>query len=155
MPIMMAYHPYFRPDGDREQWKLSLGVTTHWLPNKQLVSTGETEPVENFLPGARGLTLGKTFLDDVFSGFDRDKEGFGHVMVKGRTQQIEVVFGKQFDFSVIYAPLPPNGPLVCIEPQTGPTNSFNLNHEGKFPGLVAPGPGKVFKASFWIIPTGY
>jgi aldose 1-epimerase len=155
MPIMMAYHPYFHLDGDREQWRLSIGAATHWLLSNQLIATGETELIEKFLPGARDLTLGNTFLDDVFSGFDRDKDGFGHVTAKGRTRQIEVVFGKEFNFSVIYAPLPPSGPLICIEPQTGPTNSFNLNHDGKFPGLVALGPGKIFKASFWIIPTGY
>lgn len=155
MPVMMAYHPYFRPDGDREEWKLSIGAKTHWLPSQKLISTGETELIEKFLPGARDLTLGKTFLDDVFSGFDRGNDGFGHVTVKGKTQQIEIVYGKEFDFAVIYAPLPPNGPLICIEPQTGPTNSFNLNHEGRFPQLVALGPGKIFKASFWIIPTDY
>ncbi len=69
MPVMLAYHPFFRPDGNREEWKLSIGARTHWLPSKQLISTGETEPTERFLPGARDLTLGKTFLDDVFSGF--------------------------------------------------------------------------------------
>src|SRR5712692_8537520 len=79
MPVMMAYHPFFRPDGNREEWKLSLGVQSHWLPNKQVVSTGETEPVEKFLPGARDFTLGQTFLDDVFSNFDRSNDGFGKV----------------------------------------------------------------------------
>ncbi len=155
MPVMMAYHPYFRPDGNREEWKLSIGTRTHWLPSKQLISTGETEPIEKFLPGARDLTLGKTFLDDVFSGFDRSKDGLGRVIVKGKTQEIEMIYGKEFDFAVIYAPLPPNGPLICIEPQTGPTNAFNLNHDGKFPGLFVLGPGKIFKATFWIVPTGY
>ncbi len=155
MPVMMAYHPYFRPEGERSEWTLSIGARTHWLPSKQLISTGETEPVEKFLPGAKGMKLANTFLDDVFSDFDRSKDGYGHVVVKGRTEQVEVVYSKEFDFAVIYAPLPPNSPLICIEPQTGPTNSFNLNHEGKFPGLVALEPGKTFKASFWIIPTGF
>jgi galactose mutarotase-like enzyme len=155
MPVMMAYHPYFRPDGNREEWKLSIGAGTHWLPSKQLISTGETEPIEKFLPSARHLTLGKTFLDDVFSGFDRGKDGLGRVTAKGRTQEIEILYGKEFDFAVIYAPLPPDGPLICIEPQTGPTNAFNLNHAGKFPALFVLTPGKIFKATFWIVPTGY
>ncbi len=155
MPVLMAYHPYFHPDGNREEWKVSIGAKTHWLPSKQLISTGETEPVETFLPGARNLTLGKTFLDDVFSGFDRGTDGLGHVTIKGKTEQIEIVYGREFDFAVIYAPLPPNDPLICVEPQTGPTNAFNLNHEGKFPGLQVLGPGKTFTASFWIVPTGF
>jgi aldose 1-epimerase len=155
MPIMMAYHPYFHPDGNREEWRVSIGAQTHWLPSKHLISTGETEPIEKFLPQAANLTLGKTFLDDVFSTFDRSKDGLGHVTVKGKTQQIEIVYGKEFDFAVVYAPLPPNDPIICVEPQTGPTNSFNLNHAGKFPGLVALEPDKIFKASFWIVPTGF
>jgi len=155
MPVLMAYHPYFHPDGNREEWKVSIGAKTHWLPSKQLISTGETEPVETFLPGARNLTLGKTFLDDVFSDFDRGTDGLGHVTIKGKTEQIEIVYGTEFDFAVIYAPLPPNDPLICVEPQTGPTNAFNLNHEGKFPALKVLGPGKTFTARFWIVPTGF
>ncbi len=92
-------------------------------------------------------------MDDNFSDFERGSDGLGHVWVKGKTQEIEVVYGKEFDFAVIYAPL--DNSLVCIEPQTGPTNAFNLNHEEKFPGLAVLEPGKFFKASFWIIPTGF
>ncbi len=153
MPVMMAYHPYFRLDGNREEWTLSIGAQKHWLPSKQLISTGETEPADTFLPGAKNFTLGKTFIDDVFSDFDRSADGFGHIWVKGKTQRVEIVYGKEFDFAVVYAPL--DNTLICIEPQTGPTNSFNLNHEGKFPGLAVLEPGKIFTASFWIVPSGY
>jgi galactose mutarotase-like enzyme len=45
--------------------------------------------------------------------------------------------------------------LICIEPQTGPTNASNLEHEGKFKGLVTVDPGKTFQATYWIIPTGF
>ncbi len=155
MPISIAYHPYFRPDGPREEWKVSIGARKRWLPSKQLVSTGETEPVDKFLPGANDFVLDKTFIDDVFSDFDRSLDGLGHVWAQGKMQKVELVYGKEYDFAVVYAPLPPNGPLICFEPQTGPTNAFNLNHEGKFPGLIVLEPGKVFKASFWIIPSGY
>ena len=155
MPVMMAYHPFFCLDGNREEWRLSLCAKTHWLATKRLISTGETEPAEKFLPGAKDFRLGQVFLDDVFSNFDRSIDGFGHVTVKGRTHTVELMYGKEFDFTVVYSPLPPNDPLICIEPQTGPTNSFNLNHEGKFPGLVALEPGRLFKASYWIVPGGY
>lgn len=153
LPLMMAYHPYFRPDGPREEWTLSLHAQTHWLLNPQLVATGETEPTEKFLPNARDFVLGKTFLDDEFSGLERDARGLGRISIKGRTQKVEVVYGAGFEVAVIYAPL--DKELICIEPQTGPTNCFNLHHEGKYPGLIVLDPGKTFKASFWIIPTGY
>ena len=37
----------------------------------------------------------------------------------------------------------------------GPTNAFNLQHEGKFKHLIVLAPGKTFEASFWIVPTGF
>jgi len=153
MPILIAYHPYFRPDGDREEWTVSNAAQNCWVLNERLIPTGEKEPTEKIMPHAKAFTLGKTFLDNLFSDLERGPDGLGRVWVKGKTQKIEVVYGKEYDFAVIYAPL--DNTLICIEPQTGPTNAFNLNHEGKYPGLPVLAPGKVFKATFWIIPTGY
>jgi aldose 1-epimerase len=155
MPVMMAYHPYFRPDGDRAHWTVSIGARTHWLLSQHFTATGETEPIENFLPHAKRMALGDTFLDGVFSNFDRSRDGLGHASVTGDKETIEVLYGPAYDFGVVYAPLPHSPSLICFEPQTGPTNSFNLNHEGRFDGLVALEPGKTFTASFWIVPTGY
>ncbi len=153
MPVLVAYHPYFRPDGNREDWTVSIRVKKHWLLSKQLIPTGETEPTENFVPGANNMTLGKALLDGVFSDLERGADGLGRISVKGKTQKVEVVYGEEYDFAVVYVPL--DNTLICIEAQTGPTNAFNLNHEGKFPGLIVLEPGKVFKASFWIVPAGY
>jgi aldose 1-epimerase len=155
MPVMMAYHPYFHPGGDREKWEVSIGTQTYWLPSPQLISTGETEPIDKFLPGAAHFTLGRNVLDSVFSTFDRSADGLGRTWVKSDSRKIEVEFSKEFDFAVVYAPLTNATPFICFEPQTGPTNSFNLNHEGKFQGLVSLGPGKTFTARFWIVPTGF
>jgi aldose 1-epimerase len=154
MPVHFGYHPYFRPDGPRAEWTLGIGARKRWLTERELIPTCETEPVEKFLPGVtRGLALGGTFIDDLFSDLDRDGQGLAHFWVKGKTQKIEVIFGKEFDFGVVYAPL--DNTLICLEPMTGPTNAFNLEHEGKFKGLIMLAPGKTFKASYWIVPTGF
>lgn len=154
MPVHFGYHPYFRPDGPREDWTLGVGAEKHWPASKALIPTGETEPAETFMPGVtKGLVIGKSFFDDGFSGLVRDSEGFGHVWVKGRTEKIEVVYGREFDYAIVYAPL--DNSLICIEPQTGPTNAFNLEHEGKFKGLLVLEAGKTFQASYWIIATGF
>lgn len=157
MPVDVGYHPYFLPDGPRESWTLSLAAKIHWLPNDhtQLIPTGEKEPTNKYLPNAKNFTLGNTFIDDNFSDLERDSKGLGHIWVKGKSERVEVVYGKEYDFAVVYAPLKDKGTLICIEPQTGPTNAFNLNHEEKFPSLLVLEPGKVFKASFWIVPTGF
>ena len=84
---------------------------------------------------------------------ERDSRRLGRISIKGQTQKVDVVYGPEYDVAVVYAPLDKD--LICIEPQTGPTNCFNLNHEGKYPGLIVLEPGKSFKASFWITPTGF
>ena len=154
LPLHFAFHPYFLPDGPREQWKLTIGAQKHWIITKQLIPTGETEPTDKFLPGVtQGVALGQTFIDDGFSQFRRDAKGLGKVTIKGKTQKIEVLYGKGFDYAIVYAPL--NKTLICAEPQTGPTNAFNLQHEGKFKDLIILGPGKTLGTSFWIAPQGF
>jgi aldose 1-epimerase len=153
MPVHFGYHPYFRPDGPRAQWTVGIGARKHWLVDKALIPSGETEPTEKFLPGiTQSFTLGNQFVDDAFSDLARDAEGLGHIWVKGKTHKIEVVYGKEFDYAIVYAPL--DNTLICIEPQTGPTNAFNLEQEGKFKGLIVLEPGKTFKATYWIVPSG-
>jgi aldose 1-epimerase len=154
MPVHFGYHPYFRPDGPREGWTLGIGAQKYWIVNEVLIPSGETEPTDKYLPGAsETVTLDKQFIDGGFSDFKRDAEGLGHIWVKGKTQKIEVIYGKGFDYGIVYAPL--DKTLVCIEPQTGPTNAFNLEHEGKFAGLLVLEPGKSFSASYWIVPAGF
>ncbi|MGA3165679.1 MAG: aldose 1-epimerase [Terriglobia bacterium] len=154
MPVHFGYHPYFRPDGLREEWTLGIGAQKHWLVNEALIPSGDTEPTDSFLPGATtSLTLGHQFIDAGFADFKRDPQGLGHIWTKGNTEKIEVVYGKEFQYAIVYAPL--DHTLICIEPQTGPTNAFNLEHEGKFKGLDALDPGRTFEATYWIIPTGF
>jgi len=153
LPAMMAYHPYFCPGGPREEWTLGIGASTHWILDGRNVATGENEPTSRFLPQAQDFALGKKALDDEFSDLERDADGLGRVWVKGRRQKIEVIYGEGFDFAVVYAPVEKN--LICIEPQTGPTNVFNLQHEGKFDGLIVLEPGKTFTARYWIVPSGF
>jgi aldose 1-epimerase len=154
MPVHFGYHPYFRPDGPREQWTLSLSARLHWVVTGGLIPTGETEPTGHYLPGATNtLTLGTTFIDGGFSDLVRGANGLAYFWVRGKTRKISVVFGRGFDYAIVYAPL--DVTMVCIEPQTGPTNAFNLAHEGRFKDLIVLEPDRIFTATYWIIPTGY
>ncbi len=155
MPVLIAYHPYFRPDGERAEWVVSNAAKNYWVLNDRLTPTGEKKDAEELMPNRKEYHLKSNFLDNLFSDLDRGPDALAHIWVKGRTAKIEVAYGKEYNFAVIYAPLPPNAPLICIEPQTGPTNAFNLNHQGKFPDLIVLEPGRVFKARFWIVPTGF
>jgi aldose 1-epimerase len=154
MPIHFGYHPYFVPDGPREAWTLHVAARSHWIVTPDLIPTGELEDAESYLPGcAGGLRLGETFIDAGFTNFIRDKNDRTHFWVKGGAQKIEIVMDPQFTTAVVFAPLDKR--FFCIEPQTGPTNAFNLKHEGKLKKLSTLAPGEIFQASYWIVPTGY
>jgi aldose 1-epimerase len=154
MPVHFGYHPYFVPDGPREEWRLHVAARKHWIVNDVLIPTGELGPVETFLPGCtNALRLGKTYIDGGVTDLVRDRKGLARFWTAGTKQKIEVVLDKNYATAVLFAPLFMD--FVCIEPQTGPTNAFNMHHEGKFKGLHVLAPGKKFTASFWIIPAGY
>jgi aldose 1-epimerase len=155
IPVFYGYHPYFRPDGPRQDWRVSINAALHWKVDnhKRLIPTGVSEPAGDYLPHLTDFTLGKTFIDDGFSGLERGADGLARYTVKGKTEKVELVFGKQYDFGHVYAPL--GRPAICFEPQTGPANAFNLNHEGKFPALIILKPEKNFEAHFWIVPGGF
>jgi aldose 1-epimerase len=154
MPIHFGYHPYFVPDGPREEWRLHVAARKHWIVPADLIPTGKLEPAEKCLPGCtEAMTLGSTYIDAAFTELVRDKDGLARFWVTGAKRKIEVAFDREFTTAVCWAPH--NSQHVCIEPQTGPTNAFNLQHEGKIPSLRVLKPGKVFQASFWITPTGY
>ena len=59
---------------------------------------------------------------------------------RGRPRNVEILYDKGFDYAIVYAPL--DKTLICAEPQTGPTNAFNLQHEGKFQSLIILAPRK-------------
>jgi aldose 1-epimerase len=155
IPIDYGYHPFLQPDGPREDWQVSINAADHWKVDNytRLIPTGAIEPADSYIPHLTSFRLAKTFMDDSFSGLVRDDQGRGHFWVQGKTDRIEVIFGKNYPFGHVYAPLGNN--LICFEPETGPTNAFNLNHAGKFPGLLVLKPGETFKAHFWIVPTGF
>ena len=154
MPVHFGYHPYFVPDGPREEWTLHVAAKQRWVLDKGLIPTGELEPAEKFLPGCTGaLKLGNAPVEALFTDLVRDKDGLARFAVAGATRNVEIAFGPEFTTAVCFAPL--KWQYICVEPQTGTTNAFNLKHEGKIPSLLVLAPGKTFQGSFWFTPTGY
>ena len=152
MPIHFGYHPYFVPDGPRADWNLHIAAKSHWIARENLIPTGKKEPTDLFLPRAtRSITLGSTFIDDGFTELQREADGRARFWVSGKSRKIEIAFGPGYGTAIVYAPL--HADLICIEPQTGPTNAFNLAHTGKFKSLTTLEPGKIFRAVYWVQPT--
>jgi aldose 1-epimerase len=109
MPVAIGFHPYFQlTDSSREDWTLSIGAKTQWLlaPNK--IPTGETEPIEKFLPDPHAVALKDVDLDHVFGDLERDAQGRAVMTVKGKTQQLDVLLGPNYRSVVLYSPNPAN-----------------------------------------------
>ena len=89
--------------------------------------------------------------------------------VKGRSQQLEVLFGPKYNTAVVYSPQPraaapgrgggaspsasPN--FVCFEPMAGITDAMNLAQRGIYRDLQMLAPGQTWRESFWIRPSGF
>ena len=130
LPVQFGYHPYLCPDGPRELWTLGMRTQKHWIASEDHLPSGDTEPTDRYLPGVtKSITFDMQFIEAGLLDFKRDSQGFGHIWTKGKTEKIEVVYGKEFDYAIGCAPL--SNTLICIGPQVGPTNTFNLEHEGK------------------------
>ena len=109
MPVAIGFHPYFQlTDSTREDWTLSVGAKTQWLLAQNKIPTGETEPIEKFLPNPRAVPLKDFDLDHVFGDLERDAQGRAVMSVKGKTQQLDVVVGPNYKAIVLYSPNPAN-----------------------------------------------
>ncbi len=150
MPVSIGYHTYYQvPDAPRDRWKVHLPARDHYVLSKELIPTGEKRPVALADP----LHLAGTQLDDVFGGLGRDSSGRAAFWVEGAKQRIAVEFGPKYTVGVVYAPQGRN--FICFEPMTGPTNAFNLAHQGIVKDLQTVRSGGQWSESFWIKPSGF
>jgi aldose 1-epimerase len=107
MPVSVGFHPFFRvADSPREEWIISAPVKTHWILAGTKAPTGETEPAEKLFPNPQAVALKDYNLDDVFSDLVRDPQGRAHFILKGKQQQVEVMFGPNWRGATMWSPSP-------------------------------------------------
>jgi aldose 1-epimerase len=156
MPVAIGFHPYFQVnDAPRDEWTFGLAARTQWLLAADKIPTGETRPIEQFLPTPRHSSLKGQNLDDVFGDLIRDASGKAVMWVQGKTERIEVAFGPNYRAAVVYAPAGPNRDFICFEPMAGITDALNLAQRGVYKELQSIAPGKTWQESFWITPSGF
>ena len=149
MPLSLGYHPYFQVhDAPRDAWQVHLPVKSKVLLSATLVPTGETQPATIAEP----LSLSGIALDDVYTSLTPDSSGRTEFWVRGKQQQVSVIYGPNYPVAVVYAP--PGRSFICFEPMTGVTNAFNLAQQGKFPLQSVPAGGS-WRESYWIRPQGF
>jgi len=168
MPVSIGFHPYYQlTDSPREDWTIGIGARKQWLLNSDKIPTGETVPIKQLFPDPNRIALKDYDLDHVFSDLVRDRDGRALMRVKGKSQQLEVLFGPKYNTVVVFSPQPREAPkggpagastspnFVSFEPMAGITDAMNLAHRGLYHELQTLAPGQVWQESFWIRPSGF
>ena len=156
MPVAIGFHPYFQVnDAPRDEWTFGIAARTEWMLAKDLIPTGKTRPIEDFLPKPEGGTLKGLSLDHVFGDLIRDSAGKATMWVQGKSEKIEVIFGPNYRVVVVYSPGGPGRDFICFEPMTGITDALNLAHRELYKDLQAVPPGHRWQESFWVKPSGF
>ena len=155
MPVAIGFHPYFRlTDAPRDEWTIAVGARTRWLLAGNKVPTGETQPIEQFMPNPAAVLLAAHNLDDVFGDLVREQpSGRATMSAIGKSQRLDVSMGPRYRATVIYAP--EGRPFICFEPMAGITNALNLAHKGLYKDLQTVPPGGTWQESFWVKPSGF
>jgi aldose 1-epimerase len=99
MPVVIGFHPIFElPEGNRNDWTVSLDAKTHWIEIPQRLPTGETQPIENFFGSDRtAIQLEKyALIDDVFTDLVRDANGRATMKLMYNGKELHVSLGPKF-----------------------------------------------------------
>jgi len=99
MPVAIGFHPIFElPDGNRDDWTVSLDAKTHWIEIPQRLPTGETQPIENFFGSDRTAIQLKKYalIDDVFTDLIRDANGRATMKLMYSGKELDVVLGPKY-----------------------------------------------------------
>lgn len=169
MPVAIGFHPYFQlTDSARDEWTVSVAAKTHWPLTEAKMPAGHTQPIGAFFPDPAAVALKDFDLDDVFSDLVRDGDGRAVMTLKGKSQRLDVMLGRNYRAVVIYAPKPAtgsapagrggaaqNGNFICLEPVAGIINALNLAHRGLYSELQYVPASGTWRESFWIRPTGF
>lgn len=118
----------------RERWKL-----------KEMLVTGEREPLANATEFQAGLPFGQTQFDDCFTNLVFEGDACqSQISDPGSGRALRISFDRTFRECVVYNP--PHRQAICIEPLTCPPDPFRLSKLGVDAGLRVLTPGQCFEA---------
>ncbi|CAN5669488.1 hypothetical protein BH24ACI4_BH24ACI4_20890 [soil metagenome] len=112
MPVAVGFHPIFElPEGNRDDWTVSLDARTHWIEIPQRLPTGETQPIENFFGSDRNQIQLKKYglIDDVFTDLVRDANGRATMKLMYGGKEIHVSLGPKYKTVLAWSPPRPAG----------------------------------------------
>jgi len=136
VPISFGYHPYLRlPGVGRAEWEVEIPVRERLKLDRQMLPTGEREPVE-----VESGPLGTRTFDDEYLA----PAAAAPFVLAGGGRRIELSVGSGYRFAQVYAPA--DDDVVAFEPMTAPTNALVTGG----PDLPLVEPGQRYEATFSI-----
>lgn len=113
MPVVFGYHPIYElPDGNRDDWTVSVDARTHWIEIPQRLPTGETQPIEKFFNAERTSIPLRNYalIDDVFTDLIPDANGRATMKLMGHGKELHVSLGPKYKTVLLWSqPLPAGG----------------------------------------------
>jgi aldose 1-epimerase len=149
MPAGFGIHPYFRrPDRGAVQ----VPARKRWELDDSL-PTGRLLDVEGSYDLGEPRDLTGLSLDDIFTDAAADSDGQTRCRLTDHQKATQVVVefdSKEFPHIVVYTPPAPRR-AICIEPNTCPTDAFNLQDRGIESNLLVLRPGEAidFKVAIY------
>jgi len=148
MPVGFGIHPYFR--------RPQNGTLT--VPAQQRLELEESLPTGKVLDVAadydlrREADLAGMNLDDIYTGVEAEASGLARcVLVDGESgaQTIVEFSREQFPYVVVYTPPAPRA-AICVEPNSCPTDAFNLQARGIESNVLALAAGATVRFNLSI-----
>ena len=108
MPVVIGFHPIYElPDGNRDDWTVSVDARTHWIEIPQRLPTGETQPIENFFSLDQSRTAihlkNYALIDDVFSDLIRDAKGRATMRLMYNGKELDETLGPKFKVVLLWS----------------------------------------------------
>ena len=148
MPLGFGIHPYFRLPN---QGAIQVPAQKRWELVDSL-PTGNLLDVEDYYDLRQPKDLSGLKLDDIYSDVVSDADGLVRCILDDQqkaTQTVVEFDAKQFPYVVVYTPPAPRQ-AICIEPNTCPTDAFNLQNRGVESNLIVLRPDEAVNFQVWI-----
>jgi aldose 1-epimerase len=116
MPAVIGFHPIYElPDGNRDDWTVSVDAKTHWIEIPERLPTGETQPIESFFNADSSRTSIKLKnyggIDDAFTDLVRDANGRATMRLMYNGKELDETLGPKFKTVLLWStPLPAGAP---------------------------------------------
>lgn len=108
MPVDIGFHPIYElPDGNRDDWTVSVDAKTHWIEIPERLPTGETQPIESFFDKDKSRTdihlKNYGLIDDVFTDLVRDANGRATMRLTYNGKELDEILGPKYKTVLLWS----------------------------------------------------